>query len=372
MPVSNPLPGIPLVESPIFNLLVQSPDWTDEERRIATDLHERGFAVIDFPDPEIDQRIERVLRKFAPRFGIDLDDRQSIKNNGANRRVQDAWREDEDVRAIAANPELLRLLGRLYGRAAIPFQTLNFPVGTEQALHSDSNHFSSIPERFMCGVWLAMEDVHPDAGPLTYAPGSHKWPVLSNLMIGRRAQGSRAQSAQTPFENAWTAMLTAAGTEQEVFCARKGQALIWAANLLHGGSRQHDGTRTRWSQVTHYYFDDCVYYTPGHSDEPTGFLDLREITNVATGELQRNRFLNEDFAEARRQALLDQDRRRRWPWQRSKRSDHGRDQDLGALPEDFDPAAYYQLNPDVAASGMDAASHYRRHGHREGRAYRQG
>jgi hypothetical protein len=49
------------------------------------------------------------------------------------------------------------------------------------------------------------------------------------------------------------------------FFACKGQALIWAANLLHGGSVQHDPARTRWSQVTHYYFRDCIYYTPAFS-----------------------------------------------------------------------------------------------------------
>jgi hypothetical protein len=46
---------------------------------------------------------------------------------------------------------------------------------------------------------------------------------------------------------------------------RKGQALIWASNLLHGGAPQRDPQRTRLSQVTHYYFDGCQYYTPMYS-----------------------------------------------------------------------------------------------------------
>ncbi len=45
----------------------------------------------------------------------------------------------------------------------------------------------------------------------------------------------------------------------------KGHALIWHANLLHGGSQQKDPRRTRHSQVTHYFFEDCKYYTPMHS-----------------------------------------------------------------------------------------------------------
>ena len=43
---------------------------------------------------------------------------------------------------------------------------------------------------------------------------------------------------------------------------KKGQALIWASNLLHGGSAHRDKGRTRHSQVTHYYFEGCQYYQP--------------------------------------------------------------------------------------------------------------
>jgi hypothetical protein len=70
--------------------------------------------------------------------------------------------------------------------------------------------------------------------------------------------------------------------------------LIWCANLLHGGSLQTDRTRTRWSQVTHYYFQDCVYYTPAFSDEPLGRLALRQITDAASGERVPNIYLGEE------------------------------------------------------------------------------
>lgn len=342
----------------------------EEERRIATDLNQRGFAVIDFPDPDIHQRIDRVKRRLAPRFGLDPDQPDMRNGLGNVRRIQDAWLDDEDVRAIAANPQMLSLLGRLYGRSAVPFQTLNFPVGTEQNLHSDANHFSSLPERFMCGVWLAMEDVDAGSGPLTYAPGSHKWPIIGNLAIGRRGAGTVTSSAQDPFEEAWGAMLQASGVQQELLLARKGQALIWAANLLHGGSPQHDRSKTRWSQVTHYYFEDCIYYTPAHSDEAIGDLAVRSITNIATGQPEPNRFLGRPLEEARGEMAKRLDKRQSW-WPRRLKSGQ-RPIDNRNLPDDFDAAVYLQLNPDVAAAGHDAADHYRRHGQQERRAYRAG
>jgi hypothetical protein len=352
--------------------LVDQLGLTEEERRIGTELHERGYAVIDFPDPAIGDRVERIKRRLAPRFGIDPDDLSVLPAAERVRRVQDAWMEDEDVRAIAASPQIMALLERLYGRPAVPFQTLNFPVGTEQKLHSDANHFSSLPERFMCGVWLAMEDVHADAGPLTYAPGSHKWPIVSNLMIGRRGTGNRTRSAQDPFEEAWDALLRASGIEQETLLARKGQALIWTANLLHGGSLQHDRSRTRWSQVTHYYFKDCVYYTPAFSDEALGALDLRSIVNIASGRPEPNLYLGGDYEAAKSAAGKQASPTRRWPWSRRSRDGGSDDGRLAELPTDFDAEVYLQLNPDVAAAGHGAADHYRRYGHQEGRSYRIG
>jgi ectoine hydroxylase-related dioxygenase (phytanoyl-CoA dioxygenase family) len=232
--------------------------------------------------------------------------------------VQDAWKFDSDVLAIAANAQILDLLGKLYGRPAFPFQTLNFPVGTQQDAHSDSVHFSSLPERFMCGVWLAMEDISPDAGPLFYYPGSHRWPVLSNALIGRRGFGSTLDSAQDPFVQGWRSLCDAAGAQQEVFLARKGQALIWCANLLHGGSLQTDPRLTRWSQVTHYYFENCTYYTPAFSDETIGRLQLREVKSISDGRSRPNLYLGQAYETERQPASVDANSRKSI-WQSLKR-----------------------------------------------------
>lgn len=295
--MNNPFPGLPLIESPLFPKLKASMGLTAEEERVASDLYENGYAVIDFPDAELDDRIERIKAHLGPRYGINFDDPQSDKTN-AERRIQDAWQFDEDVRAIASNQTVLDLLSKLYGRPAFPFQTLNFPVGTQQDGHSDSVHFSSLPERFMCGVWVAMEDVRADAGPLFYYPGSHRWPIMTNALIGRRGYGSDLGSAQDPFAPGWKALCEAYEAKSETFLARKGQALIWCANLLHGGSHQNDPTLTRWSQVTHYYFDDCIYYTPAFSDEVLGNLNMRHLLSVNDKKPRPNMYMGRLLQES--------------------------------------------------------------------------
>ncbi|MCW2396642.1 MULTISPECIES: phytanoyl-CoA dioxygenase family protein [unclassified Sphingobium] len=294
--MKNPLPGLPLVESPLFSSLSSSQGWSPEEERIAISLHEKGYAIFDFADANIDARIDRIKQNLGPRFGIDFADPQSDKTVG-ERRIQDAWKFDEDVYAIAANEKVISLLSKLYGRTAFPFQTLNFPVGTQQDAHSDSVHFSSLPERFMCGVWLAMEDIGPDAGPLFYHPASHRWPIMTNALIGRRGEGGKLRSAQDPYGPAWRALCDAHGTQEEIFLARKGQALIWCANLLHGGAPQNDPRLTRWSQVTHYYFDDCIYYTPAYSDEVLAKFCLRNPTAINDGSTRRSCYLGEFVPE---------------------------------------------------------------------------
>jgi hypothetical protein len=285
--VINPLPGLPLIESPLFPALASEAGLSEDELRIGQDLFAQGYAVFDFPDDALDQRIARIQHDLAPRYGVDFADPESDKTAG-ERRVQDAWKTNPDVQAIAANEAVVALLSKLFGRQAFPFQTLNFPVGTQQDAHTDIVHFSSLPEKFMCGVWLAMEDVHADAGPLFYYPGSHRWPVMSNAMIGRSGYKTTLDSAQLPYADAWNAICAAQNAQPATFLARKGQALIWLANLLHGGSAQHDPRRTRWSQVTHYYFEDCIYYTPAYSDETLGRLDMRRIESIADGKPRPN------------------------------------------------------------------------------------
>ncbi len=72
-----------------------------------------------------------------------------------------------------------------------------------------------------------------------------------------------------------------ASLKRETAPIRRGQAFIWAANLFHGGSPVADPARTRLSQVTHYYFKDCSYFTPLASDEPAGKVFWREPYDIA-------------------------------------------------------------------------------------------
>lgn len=349
----NPLPGVPAVESPFFKALFEGqqapPGWLEAARALRRD----GFAVIDFPDPGFAADAEAIKRDLAPAFDLPWWRKQA---HGARQslRVQDAWRTHEAVRRIACNREILSLLAYLYGRPAFPFQTLNFPVGTQQHFHTDAVHFHSVPERFMCGVWVALEDVDDDNGPLIYYPGSHRWPVYGNDQIGHYTNRPM-ETTQSAYEPLWRALVEAEGLTPQRFRARKGQALIWAANLLHGGAEHANLDRTRWSQVTHYFFDGCAYLTPMQSDPYLGRVAFREPFNILTGGHQKNHYGDQPLPEAAIKQM---------------RPPIGRAAPPDRLPADFDPRLYLAANPDVAAAKVDAAEHYMRHGRFEGRRLR--
>lgn len=276
--VRNPLPGVPKIESPFFNRFFKP---GDKNYDVAKALHDDGYAIIDFPDPDFDRLADDIITDLAPRY-----DWSAWKAHGQRGpRISHAYKFNASVKKIATNAAVMRLLSELYGRRAMPFQTLNFPIGTQQPYHTDSVHFSCLPERFMCGVWVALEDVGEDNGPLMYFPGSHKLPIYLNEHIGKRRDPvSDKYATYDRYVEFWRELVEELGLKYELLSIKKGQAVIWCANLLHGGALQRDKDRTRHSQVTHYYFEGCTYYVPVNSEQIMGEVYYHKFRNVATGE----------------------------------------------------------------------------------------
>jgi ectoine hydroxylase-related dioxygenase (phytanoyl-CoA dioxygenase family) len=247
--------------------------YTDAQRAMLAEFSERGFVVIDLDTPPGD-------------IVADL----SREYRGLHR-IQDGWRKHPSVRELACKTQVIDALRTLYGRDAFPFQTLNFDSGTEQATHSDTIHFDSVPAGFMAGVWVALEDVDADNGPLHYFPGTHRLPHLTLADAGIRGAGDGYNSYQPHYEPMIRDFVERGGYERAEGYLKRGQALIWAANLLHGGSPIRGAGRTRHSQVTHYYFTDCAYFTPMQSDLNLGRIKRRYPTDIRTNKGVENRYL---------------------------------------------------------------------------------
>jgi len=235
----------------------------------AADYREKGYLVRDFGFSE-----------------SDLSEAARYTKAITKGRVQDAWLINPSIRNLATHPRVIEFLSELYQAEAFPFQTLNFPRGSQQETHSDTFHFNSLPVGFMCGVWIALEDIQPGSGPLKYFPGSQKLPVFSTADL----KGANVEDGYTRFV---ADTLANSGHTGETALIKRGQAFIWAANLFHGGSPVTDPDKTRLSQVTHYYFRGCSYFTPLASEadgsktfwrEPYDFLANRFAKNAGPNQ----------------------------------------------------------------------------------------
>ena len=243
------------------------------QRELVDAFRTNGFVII--PDTGIDEAtIDSAVRTLRNKYT------ESATGYGERGRVHDAWRFNQYVRAIALSERVLSTLRTLYAREPIPFQTLNFKKPTEQRPHSDTVHFNSLPHGFMCGVWVALEDVDATNGPLFYYPGSQRLPVYHMHDLGLEP----GYDSYKAYEDKIESILESSPYRRQEAHLKKGQALIWSHNIFHGGCRVIDRSRSRLSQVTHFYFPGCIYYTPLLSEPLEQRWMLRTVVDIRNGQ----------------------------------------------------------------------------------------
>ncbi len=264
----------PWFESPFFPTLLEQASLDSDTKKIVKAFAEDGYVIIDPEIPDFDNKASSIIQGLSNEY---IEDPV---------RIADAWRFHPYIKELAAHQKILDLLKVLYRLDPIPFQTLNFRVGTQQRTHSDTLHFQSVPHRFMAGVWIALEDIDEDNGPLHYYPKSHKLPCYDFHDIALTSSATKKTlDLYKQYEDFVSTLMEEKKFEKKEVKIKKGQALVWAANLFHGGSPIRDTSRSRHSQVTHYYFSGCRYYTPMLSDIFLQKIFWREVTDIRTGKL---------------------------------------------------------------------------------------
>jgi len=288
--------NIPFCESPFFYSLLpgrleefrktqvkgevgrRKTEWFEE---LAIHFYRHGFVKInlDLEDKFVEDLITELDTKLME-GAVKTQEGHFHYNDGP--RIFEAWKWNKNVLELARNEIAMEVIEFLYGRRAIPFQTINFKLGSAQPTHSDHCHFASMPHRWVCGFWTALVDIGPNQGPLMFYPGSHKEPIyeFQDLKMSHTEYKGEKDN-YTEYENFVRQLIKAKKYETEYFFAKKGEALIWAANLLHGGSAITEEGSTRWSQATHVTFleDDIKHYTPFYSDYREGHYVLKDISS---------------------------------------------------------------------------------------------
>lgn len=159
--------------------------------------------------------------------------------------------------SIGQNPRIIELLDFLFGHEAGIYTSLTFKYGTQQPSHRDTPHFATWPPNYFVGVWTALDDVHPDSGPLFYHKYGHRFPVDPQRFWQQSADAkpgaSKAEQCLRALDlyNGYVGQESAALGEPVMPQMRAGDTIIWHPQTPHGGSPARNPELTRWSIVFH-------------------------------------------------------------------------------------------------------------------------
>jgi phytanoyl-CoA hydroxylase len=226
---------------------------SDNSKKSIAEFDQKGYAIIEnfFSAKEIDEingEVESLLKN------------KKIKLSHGNK-IMFAFRQSPKIKKAGKNNKLIQLLSFLLGREVILFQSINFLHGSEQRTHSDSIHMTTYPLGNLIAVWVALEDITIDNGPLHYFEGSHKLPYYLNKDYDNEGNdwllGKKSYEA---YEEMIEEKIVQQQLKKKVFLAKKGDILIWHANLFHGGNPHLDKEKTRKSLVFHYFGKDVICY----------------------------------------------------------------------------------------------------------------
>lgn len=157
------------------------------------------------------------------------------------------------ARDILFHPAVYRYLELLLGGPAMLTQSLNFVHGSQQGMHRDTAFVRMNSPMKLLGVWIALEDVTEGSGELIYFPGSHRWEDY--LFSGRFKHYDSDRDGEWALDDNYLWIYRQAeerGIREEHFLPKKGDVIIWHADLAHGGADVTIDGATRRSLVGHF------------------------------------------------------------------------------------------------------------------------
>lgn len=198
---------------------------------------------------ELNGRIAQFKQRNAKAASRNLDE------HGRLSRVVNLHLVVDALTRLLTDNAAIAVCDRFFGELTSLYTTLYYERGSEQALHRDTPMFATTPaERYM-GVWVALDEVGDDNGPLMVVPGSHKLPPVDVQAIRREVFGDGpidplAPAGWSAYQAVVAAQCEAAGLSPRPVHVGPGDVIIWHPQLFHGGA-PHAAARMRRSVVMH-------------------------------------------------------------------------------------------------------------------------
>jgi hypothetical protein len=213
-----------------------------------------GFCVLH------EQLPAQIVEDFKAELSEAIERGDLTYRAGSSDRIHGAHQKMPSARAAWLYPPVLQFLEDYFKDTPCACQTLTYVNGSEQNAHQDSIHLTPYPNGFMCGVWIALQDVQENSGELFVYPGSHRTGSLRAGALGLHKVVNDDYSHYATFDRAIMDMVESHGYERLVYRPKAGQILVWHENLIHGGSPRLNHDRTRLSVVSHYFAKGSIGY----------------------------------------------------------------------------------------------------------------
>jgi hypothetical protein len=155
------------------------------------------------------------------------------------------------ARRVCFHPKIVRFLTLVFETPPVGIQQLLFQRSNQHQLHQDTSVVCVEEPLWMAATWIALEDVVPGRGELTYYEGSHRIPHYL-YADGTKRMNPRVDDADDA-RRYLIGECERLGCPKRDFIAKKGDVFVWAADLVHGSNpRSLPEHETRMSVVTHY------------------------------------------------------------------------------------------------------------------------
>jgi len=185
---------------------------------------------------------------------------------GRHNRLVNFHLESKAALEAGHNENIMTFLDFIFGYKAAIYTSLTFEYSSEQPIHRDSPFFHTFPSNYFVGVWVALEDVTEDSGPLFYIPGGHRKNIDQHEIYDRVCSNNKNldhdELVERSLQEYYKMIITTYQTDERKKTAllKKGDIAIWHAKLPHGGKTATNKLKTRKSIVFHCTPEDVQVY----------------------------------------------------------------------------------------------------------------
>ena len=239
---------------------------------------DNGYIIFNINDDKLIDKVNNDVHEYVKKG--DFKTNSKIYSYNESPRIVESWKVIDSCKQLSLSPVVISWLKALNPSSPKAFSTINFLHSTEQPLHSDYTHFWTLPEGKLAASWVALEDINPLSGPLQIVPRSRKLDYFNYEMVSDSPPKKLDEIKKNYqlYEKWVLDLLEKRNLKAVTPQMKKGDCIIWDANLLHGSPDCQDNKILRRSQVTHWTFGGVKkHYNPVFSQRTKGKFIERKV-----------------------------------------------------------------------------------------------